>query len=171
MVDERRDELLDEEGIAAGSLDERCRARRRAGRTASSSETISAVWPSVSGSSPRSVTLRFPPPQAGRTSRISGREVAIRNSGPFTSAEQAVDEVEQLLLRPVQILDEQHERTLGGELLEEARGLLVQPVAGDQRMEAGGDVQAEREAEDLASLEAARGCAPAPRPRRSRSAP
>ena len=54
----------------------------------------------------------------------------------------------------MQVLHEEHERALGGQLLEEARGLLVQPVAGDQRVEPGGDVQSQGEAEDLAPSKA-----------------
>ena len=104
--------------------------------TASSPETISSVWVSVNGSSPSSVTFRFPPPQAGRTSRISGRDVAMRNSGPVTSASSRSTRSSSSSSAQCEIFDEQDERTLGGELLEEAGGRLLQPVASDEGMEA-----------------------------------
>ena len=53
----------------------------------------------------------------------------------------------------MQVLDEQHDRPLGRELRQELDPRLVQAVAGLERMQIAGDVEPEREAEDLAAAE------------------
>ena len=62
----------------------------------------------------------LPPAQSGRRSSSSGRAVATTRSGtPLNAADELVDEVEKRVVRPVQVLEDEHERTLVRERLEE----------------------------------------------------
>ena len=77
--------------------------------------------------------IRLPPPQPARRSSSSGRAVQTTSSGtPRRPVGQMVDEVEQAVVGPVQILEHEDQGPLFGERLEEAapgRESLVAAVA------------------------------------------
>ena len=81
-----------------------------------------AASSSASGDSASVVALSLPPPQPGRRSSSSGRAVPSdeqRHAGrPFG---EVVDEVEQPVVRPVQILEDENERAVLRERFEEPR--------------------------------------------------
>ena len=63
----------------------------------------------------------FPPPQPARRASSSGRAVHDHeNRNPACPVDEVVDEVEQALVGPVQVFEDEHERPLLGERLEEA---------------------------------------------------
>ena len=72
---------------------------------------------------------------------------------PADVARGSLEQVEERLLRPVQVLDEDDDRALAGEVAQELDPGLLEPVAGRQRVEIAGDVEPEREPEDLAVAE------------------
>ena len=75
----------------------RASSRRSRRRRAAPSESVSA--------------LRLPPPQPGRRSSSSGRAVPTTSSGTSRRpVGELVDEVEQAVVGPVQILEDEHER-------------------------------------------------------------
>jgi hypothetical protein len=66
------------------------------------------------------VALRPPAPNPGRRSVSSGRDSASTNSGWLRDHfEQVLDEVEQARVRPLQILEDEHDSALLGKALEE----------------------------------------------------
>ena len=80
-----------------------------------------AVSSSESGESETVAAFDFPPPQPGRRSSSSGRAVPMTRSGESAHpVDQVVDEVEQVVVGPVQILEDEHQRPTLGERLEEA---------------------------------------------------
>ena len=60
-----------------------------------------------------------------------------------------LQQVEQRILGPVQVLDEQDRRRFRGELAEELDPRLLETVADGKRMGVAGEVEAESEPEDL----------------------
>ena len=70
-------------------------------------------------------------------------------------ADEAVDQVEQRLLGPVQILDEDDRRPVGDELAEKLDPRLVQAVPHGERVESAHRLQPERQSETLAGAEQA----------------
>ena len=76
---------------------------------------------SASGASEIVSAFRLPPPQPGRRSSSSGRAVATTSSGTSVDpVDELVDEVEQLVVGPVQVLEHEHGRALLRERLDEA---------------------------------------------------
>ena len=66
------------------------------------------------------VEFRFPPPHPGRRSSSSGRAVPMTRSGASAHpVDEVVDEVEQVVVGPVQVLEDEHERPTFGQGLEE----------------------------------------------------
>ncbi len=61
--------------------------------------------------------------------------------------------LEQRLLGPVQVLDEECDGTFGGELLEQRRPRVLKAIPRDERVQAPGDVETECEPEDLAAVQ------------------
>ena len=155
-------ELLGVERVAAGAREQRLlglgrqhglrRAARRAGApsrrpTSGASESVGA--------------FSLPPPQPGRRSSSSGRAVQTTSSGTSVDpVDEVVDEVEQAVVRPVEVLEDEHERALLGERLEEA-------PPGRERLSRAVLAELGRVAEaDERPQSAAR---PRPRPRRRRA--
>src|SRR5439155_9260695 len=68
-------------------------------------------------------------------------------------SEQMLEELEQRLLGPVQVLEEQDCRPVADELVEERNPRVLEAVARDERMGVAGHVESEREGEDLAPAE------------------
>ena len=68
--------------------------------------------------------------------------------------DQALDEIEQRLVRPVEVLQEEDDGALGRHLRQECDPGGVQVLPSRERVELSGDVQAERQAEDLLAREA-----------------
>lgn len=101
------------------------------------------------------VALRRPPAQAGRRSSSSGRAVASRSSGPLDLPDHPLEQAEQRLLRPVEVLDEHDRGPLARQLGQELGPGLVQAVAGRHRVQLAGHVEAEGEPEDLPAAQAA----------------
>ncbi len=149
LVDQRADELLDEERVALGPLhDHVAQPRRQLGGEQLVEHARGVVLRQRLEPDERGVAA--PPPQAGRRSSSSGRAVPSSSSGPSDLAQDALEQVEQRLLGPVKILEQDDGRLLGDELGEELDPRLVQPLARRERVEVAGDVEAEREPEDLA---------------------
>ena len=74
---------------------------------------ICAVSASASGESESVVELSFPPPQPGRRSSSSGPRGADDEEGNAgRPLGEMVDEVEQPVVGPVKILEDEHERAL-----------------------------------------------------------
>jgi hypothetical protein len=90
---------------------------------------------------------------AGGTRKLRARR-RNEEQRPADAASHPLDQLEQRLLRPVQILDQHDRGAFGDELLHDVDPRLVQLVADRQRMTAAGDVEPEREAEDPALAEA-----------------
>ena len=91
-----------------------------AGSRPSSDSTRRAVSSGESGPSDTVSAFRLPPPQSGRRSSSSGRAHATTSSGtPLDEIDQAVDEVEEPVVGPLQVVDHEHERAPLGERLEE----------------------------------------------------
>ncbi len=68
---------------------------------------------------------------------------------PLDVAGELLDQVEQGRLRPVEVLDQGHEREVCDQGVQEGDPCIVKLVPGSQRMKIAGDVQSERETEDL----------------------
>ena len=96
--------------------------------------TSRAVSGSLSGASDTMALLGLPPPQPGRRAqqlRPGGRHHQQRHLGG--PVDQVVEEVQQSLVGPVQVLDHQHRRALLGQRLQEpppGRERLLAAVAG-----------------------------------------
>ena len=91
-----------------------------------------AVSPSVSGGSTICVALRDPRPQSGRRSKSSGRVAQSSMIGECASRlDELVDEVQERGVGPVQVLEDEHERGVVRERLEEAAPCGEQVVARD----------------------------------------
>ena len=99
------------------------RACVSAGRTARSRSACDEPRRLVvveSGESESVVAFGLPPPQPGRRASSSGRAVPTTRSGtPRRPVDEVVDEVEQAVVGPVQVLEDEHERALLGDALEE----------------------------------------------------
>ena len=61
-----------------------------------------------------------------------------------------LEQVEERVLGPVQVLDEHDDGPLGAQLLQQVDPRLLEPVARRERVQVARDVEAERQAEDLA---------------------
>ncbi len=113
-VDELADELLEEERIALRTFDDG--SRRSSGSAAESiSSSMRAAAAIGSGSSQSTVVLRFAGAPRRALVEQSGRAVASTTSGRARVREDALEEVEQVGLGPVDVLDEEHRRALEGE--------------------------------------------------------
>ena len=88
------------------------RGRARGARSPSSSASTQLLaLVARSGSSSIAVARRRPPPQPGRTSSSSGRaRQRIRSGASRTQVGEVLDQLEQRLLGPVDVLEDQHER-------------------------------------------------------------
>ena len=151
-VDQLTDELLEEEGVAPGSLHEKlakivgkyCRKHlvehlRRRGR----SERVEPEDGRVPSSrSPARALIEQLGPTSGQE---NDRRPSIR--------EDALEKIEEVRLGPVDVLDEDDRGRRGCELFDEGNGRRVQSLAGIERMKLWSNVEPEREPEDLASLE------------------
>ena len=62
-----------------------------------------------------------------------------------------LDEVEQRVLCPVEILEQHDDRSFRGEPVEERRPRLLEPLARRERMDVGGGVEPERQPEHASS--------------------
>ncbi len=80
-VDELADELLDEERVALGALDDQARAGRPEAPPGASLEHARDVSARTAASSQSTVAFRFPTPHPGRWSKSSGRAVASTRTG------------------------------------------------------------------------------------------
>ena len=67
----------------------------------------------------------------------------------MNAAEQVLEQVQQLRLRPVDVLDEDDRRLLGDDLGQELPPLVLEAVARSEGMQISGDVETEGEAENL----------------------
>ncbi len=111
-----------------------------------SAATSSALSSGGSGSSSIAVERTRPPPQVGRTSSSSVRAMQSSSSGTSrTHAARCSIELEQRLLAPVDVLEQEHERLRLGELLgPRARrpgDLLLGPHALDRLEHADGEAE------------------------------
>lgn len=153
LVDQRSDELLDEERVALGPFDDDvAKARRQLGgekmlehvRGVGRSERLEPDVRSV----PPPVPCRPAPDELGTRRREEEQR-------PLDGADDPVQQVEEGPLRPVEVLDEQDQGSLGRELLEELDPGLLMALARGQGMQISGDVQSEREGKNLPRAESA----------------
>ena len=98
----------------------------------------------------RRVARRRPSRVGGRAARAAPSRAAAAARSPARPARRAGREV---VLRPVQVLDQHHGRPLGDELLEELDPRVVQPLAGGERVQTRRTSSPSVEAEDLAPAE------------------
>ena len=85
---------------------------------ASSASTSSRLCSGVSGPSSSESARGLPPPQLGRSSSRSGRATHTISTGDVAQrAREVLDHVEQRLLGPVHVLEDEHERLRLRELL------------------------------------------------------
>jgi len=146
-VDQRGDQLLDEEGVALGALDDDAPQGRGQLRTEQLVEEVRhlvrrqrfereerRVVPSSAPSGPSLEQLR-----------ASGREDEQRS---IDAADERLDQVAKIVLGPVQVLDQQHARPLPHKVAEKLYPRVVQPFTADQWVQILADRQAERESEE-----------------------
>ena len=105
------DRLLEEQRVPFGLLEQRG-ARRRRGSSSSSSASISASLSSApSGSSSIAVARTLPPPHPGRMSSSSGlAEAEKQQRDAAHPGAEVLDQLEQRLLAPVDVLEHEDER-------------------------------------------------------------
>ena len=106
-----------------------------------------------SGSSQRTVVLRFPVPHDGLTFEDLRPCRGDEHHGRPHVGDQPLEEIEQIRLCPVDVLDDEDDRGAGRELLDKGHGGRMKPLARVEGMKLGCDVESEREPEDLAALE------------------
>ena len=102
-----------------------------------------------SASSQIVVALRRPAPHPRRRAESSGTSGCEHDDRASGIARNAFEEIEQVVFRPVDVLDEHEERPVGRQLLDELDGRFVQLLPSLERMQLSGDVEAERQAQDL----------------------
>ena len=121
VVDQHREHLLDEERIALGRLGDSRRDLRR--QLAVRPTRFSIRRPhssSESGSSRTEVAFSLPPPQPGRMSSSSGRARQIeQDRGAARPVGEVLDEIEERRLGPVDVVEDENERSSARERLEE----------------------------------------------------
>jgi hypothetical protein len=83
-------------------------------------ETSSAVSRSESGDRLMVWALRCPAPQPGRRSYSSGRGTENEQRHSLRPFGQVLEECEQRLVGPVQVVEHEHARACGGQTFEEA---------------------------------------------------
>ncbi len=154
-VDQRPNELLDEERIALRPLDhdlaDACgKLGRNRGRRACEPHPRRRAPPA------RASRCRDRGrPSVGLLRTSSGRAVPSSSSGPRTSCSARLEQVEERVVSPVQVFDQHDRGSIGHELLEEPNPRLMQPVAGSQRVEVRRRLQPERHAQNLVLAEPA----------------
>jgi hypothetical protein len=65
------------------------------------------------------------------------------------AAQHVLEQVQELGLRPVDVLDKHHHGPLGDELGQELGPCVLEAIARSERVQIAGDVETEREAENL----------------------
>ena len=151
-LDQRAEQLLEEERIALRAVEQ----RRGPARGASPGDQLAQPAVDVvrpSGSSHSHALGTRPLPQVGLCSRNSGRAGRDEEDRRVHLAQHALQQLDERLLGPVDILDEQDERLLGRELGDEVEPRVVQAVARLDRVQLARDVEAESEPEDGAFAE------------------
>ena len=97
--------------------------------------------------------LRFPVPHVGPDVEDLRPRRRDEHHGCAHVGDEPLEKVEQIRLGPVDVLDDEDDRTAGGELLDERHGGGVEALASVERVKLGSDVEPEREREDLAPFE------------------
>jgi hypothetical protein len=127
------DELLDEEGVSTRLVDDELLDRRRKLQRKQPVEHLlrglglQRLEPDRRCVPPPRAPVRPAAEQLGPR----GREHDHPGSGV---PEDALERVQEIVLRPVEILDEQNERPFRADLLDEPDDGLVQPLASIERM-------------------------------------
>ena len=144
-IDEHADELLDEERVPLGTVDEQfLQTRRNIGR-----EQLAEQQPGVRGrkrlelenARPRAL----PPARPALVQlRPGGRDHEQRSFDPL---DQPFEQLEHRLLGPVQVLDEQRDRPVSSECGQELDPGVLEAVTGDQGMKIARDVEPQRQGE------------------------
>ena len=112
------DDLAGEERVSLGTLHDR--VDQFVGGALREVRTSWPVARSSSGSSAIETWLRRPPPQLGRRSSSSGRASARAARGVAARLKDELEEVEQRVARPVQVLEGEHQRAPAGGRLDES---------------------------------------------------
>ena len=143
LLDQRLDDLLDEEGIAFGLAVERLREIIRHVRDAEQRrQQMTGIGAGQSRQrDPRAETLAVPFHQRSRQRmRAVEFDLAIGDEEEHAVVSQVAQQVMQqrqrALVRPVDVVDEHHEATLGGEMLQKPRRVVEEAhplLAGRQR--------------------------------------
>ncbi len=153
-VDELSDELLEEERVAFRPFDH---GSPDVLRQSCRDHLVDHACSRVGRKRGEPEDGRVPLRRAPRRSRLEH----VRSSGGEDDErsarirDDALEEIEQIWLGPVDVLDQQHRRAPERNLLDEPHRCEVQLLPRVERVELGSDVQTEREPEDLTSLETA----------------
>ena len=152
-VDQLADELLEEERVAVRPLDDGpANLLRQVGRQHLVEHARGDVRREGAEPEHRRVPLGGAPRRTfDEQVRARGREHDERGADV---RDDALEEVEEIGLGPVDVLHEEHRRALQCELLHESHRGQVQLLSGVERMDARGDVETERQPEELAPREA-----------------
>jgi hypothetical protein len=151
-LDELSHELLEKERIALRATDQEL---LDLGRELHREQTVEHLCSGLGRKRLEPDRRRVPP--AGTPGRPTGEQLGTRGRqqqhGPAHVSYDPLEEIEEVVLGPVDVLDEEHERPLGRDLLDELDDRLVQTLARVQWVQAAGDVEPEGEAENLAAGE------------------
>ena len=145
-VDQRRHELLDEERVALGPLDDD--RPQRSGQLDAEQLVEQAARTVRRQSLELELRTAVPAGPARPTVeqlRPCGREQQQR---PVDLADEGFEQVAEIVLRPVHVLDQHDGRPLGDEPVEEVDPRVVEALARDERVQVFGWRQADGEAEE-----------------------
>ena len=151
-LDEGREQLLEEERVALGALDER---RPGLGRQLAGHELVEhrrATRPGRARPARRARHSAAAAPGGPAVEQL-GTSRPEHEQRPAHVVHDPLEQVEQRILGPVQVLDEDDRRRLGRQLAQQVDPGFLEELADGQRVRVAGDVEAERETEDRALAE------------------
>src|ERR671936_1650004 len=134
MVDQRRDELLDEERVSLSAVPNRgAKLSGKLGRQQLPQEHVRLIARERLEPEKRGVA----PSPAPRRSAVEqlGTRRADQEQRPVHVAYEPLEQIEQILLGPVEILDQGDNGSIADEAAEKSNPCLVERVSGSKRVE------------------------------------
>ena len=138
-IDQHAEQLLDEEGIALGPLDDKFAERRR--------QTAREQLIKHPHAIARGERLQLEQLTAGASAptRSAFEKLGPRRHDhkqrPFSPAEHVLEQVQKLALRPMNVLDQQNRRSLRDEIGQEVGPGILEKIASGKRVQITGDVE------------------------------
>src|ERR671930_1730000 len=153
MVDQRRDELLDEERVSLSAVHNRgAKLSGKLGRQQLPQEHVRLIARERLEPEKRGVAPS-PAPRRSAVEQLGSRR-ADQEQRPVHVAYEALDQIEQIVFGPVEVLDQDDSGSFADEDAEKIDPCLLERVTRGERVELRGGVEAERQPENLSRAEA-----------------